>query len=65
LAGYLVNEIVELLVPETRAFNTSAAKQQLLYINGDGDRDPLFDIFRQSLRDLGNGGYPNQEILKI
>ncbi|MGX7689382.1 T9SS type A sorting domain-containing protein [Flectobacillus roseus] len=64
LVGFDISRVIEMLVPETRALNTGAACQLLKYISGNGSSHQLFYSFRQSLNDLGNGGYPSQGNIK-
>lgn len=59
-AGWIFGLLANIFSPEVRALNTPAAKQLLLYSTPGLNKDPLFDSFRQSLTNLGNGGYPNQ-----
>ncbi|WP_025765329.1 esterase/lipase family protein [Dyadobacter tibetensis] len=56
--GGWATPIAYLLSREVRSIDSPAAKQMLIYHNGIL-RHPDFTSFRQSLANLGNGGYPS------
>ncbi|MEA5426844.1 BACON domain-containing protein [Arcicella lustrica] len=58
--GGFFSLLVALLVPEVMAIYSPAACQLLIHQSSTLEKHPLFDSFRQDLKNLGNGGYPNQ-----